>query len=133
MQLLIRQILFSQNLSFCVESSEIKILLKFIKKKNFCWRNRESFLSRSFLLANFFCFKVIKTNLKRKFYQHKSKDNKPIWNYHDKFCLWSDCFCFASEISKVWHFIEPFAKKKEIRQLLQIFIFPLIQPGRIWH
>ena len=88
-----------------------KILISgFSARKTF--RNRESFLPRNFLLAKFFYFKVIKTNLKRKLDQHKSRDNKPIWNYHDKTCLWSDCFCFANEISKVWYFIESFTKKK---------------------
>ena len=121
-QLLIREILFSRNLSFRVESSEIKILLNSAKKIFFCLRNHESFFLRNYLVT-FFYFKVTKINLKRKVYQHRSKDNKPKWNYHNKICLRSDCFCFASKISKVWYLIEPFTKKKEIRQLLQIFTF----------
>ena len=122
-QLLIREILFSPSLSFRAESSKVKILLKFSKKFFFCSRNHESLFLRNYLLATFYYFKVTKINLKRKLYQYKPKDNKPIWNYHNKICLRSDCFCFASEISKVWYLIEPFTKKKQIWQLLQIFTF----------
>ena len=48
------------------------------RKHFFCSRNRESFLQLNYLLVTFFYFKVTKTNLKRKLYQHQLEGNKPI-------------------------------------------------------
>ena len=111
----------------------------------FCSQNRKSFFSRKFLLAKFSSFKAIKTNLKCKRYQHQSgpacmmalrvstwEDNEPIWNCHDMICLWSNCFCFACEISKVWYFIKPIKKKKKLGNCFRYSFFLLIQPSRIW-